>query len=102
MSIRYLLFIEDLEQLGCYIWGAAVLAYMYRGFDRASMGERVEVAAFSPLLQIWVWTRLRPFQPIAAHPPDDYVAEDMPYVRRWSRGCTRGVETHHVILPFRD
>ncbi|XP_060174370.1 uncharacterized protein LOC132605142 [Lycium barbarum] len=26
----------------------------------------------------------------------------MPYARRWSRGCTRGVETHHVILPFRD
>ncbi|XP_059302552.1 protein MAIN-LIKE 2-like [Lycium ferocissimum] len=84
MSIRYLLFIEDLDQLGCYSWGAAVLAYMYRGFDRASMGERLEVAAFSPLLQIWVWTRLRPFQPIAAHPPDDYVAEDMPYARRWS------------------
>ncbi|XP_059291015.1 protein MAIN-LIKE 2-like [Lycium ferocissimum] len=102
ISIRYLLFIEDLEQLGCYSWGAAVLAYMYRGFDRASMGERVEVAAFSPLLQIWVLTRLRPFLPIAAHPPDDYVAEDMPYAQRWSRGRTRGVETHHVILPFRD
>ncbi|XP_060195348.1 protein MAIN-LIKE 1-like [Lycium barbarum] len=52
MSIRYLLFIEDLDQLGCYSWGAAVMAYMYRGFDRASMGERLEVAAFSPLLQI--------------------------------------------------
>ncbi|XP_060190291.1 serine/threonine-protein phosphatase 7 long form homolog [Lycium barbarum] len=30
MSIRYLLFIEDLDQLGCYSWGAAVLACMYR------------------------------------------------------------------------
>ncbi|XP_059290557.1 protein MAIN-LIKE 2-like [Lycium ferocissimum] len=98
MSMRYLLFIEDLDQLGLYSWGAAVLSYMYRGFDRASMGERLEVAAFSPLLQIWVWTRLRPFQPIATHAPDDYVAEDMPYTRRWSRGCTSGVETHHVIL----
>ncbi|XP_060200819.1 protein MAINTENANCE OF MERISTEMS-like [Lycium barbarum] len=51
MSMRYLLFIEDLDQLGCYSWGAAVLAYMYREFDRASMGERLEVAAFSPLFQ---------------------------------------------------
>ncbi|XP_060200789.1 protein MAIN-LIKE 2-like [Lycium barbarum] len=30
MSIRYLLFIEDLDQLGCYSWGAAVLAYIYK------------------------------------------------------------------------
>ncbi|XP_060200739.1 uncharacterized protein LOC132629010 [Lycium barbarum] len=59
MSIRYLLFTEDLEQLGCYSWGAAVLAYMYRGFDRASMGERVEVAAFSPLLQLRMTLMIR-------------------------------------------
>ncbi|XP_060200791.1 protein MAIN-LIKE 1-like [Lycium barbarum] len=52
MSMRYLLFIKDLDQLGCYSWCAVVLAYMYRGFDRASMGERLEVAAFSPLLQV--------------------------------------------------
>ncbi|XP_060181152.1 protein MAINTENANCE OF MERISTEMS-like [Lycium barbarum] len=84
MSMRYLLFIEDLDQLGCYSWGAAILAYIYRGFDRASMGERLEVAAFSPLLQV------ETFQPIAAHPSDDYVAEDMPYARRWSQGRTRG------------
>ncbi|XP_059315841.1 serine/threonine-protein phosphatase 7 long form homolog [Lycium ferocissimum] len=66
------------------------------------MGTRVEVPAFCSLLQIWVWTRLRPFQPIPAHPPADYLTVPMPYMRRWSRGVRRHTETHHSLLPFRD
>ncbi|XP_059306600.1 protein MAIN-LIKE 2-like [Lycium ferocissimum] len=102
MSLRYLRYIDDLAEIGCYSWGAAVLGYMYRGFCRCSMGTRVEVPAFCSLLQIWVWTRLRPFQPILAHPPADYLTVPMPYARRWSRGVRRRAETHHSLLPFRD
>ncbi|XP_059315546.1 serine/threonine-protein phosphatase 7 long form homolog [Lycium ferocissimum] len=102
MSLRYPRYIDDLAEIGCYSWVAAVLSYMYRGFCRCSMGTRVEVPAFCSLLQIWVWTRLRPFQPISAHPPADYLTVLMPYVRRWSRGVRRRAESYHSLLPFRD
>ncbi|XP_059309527.1 protein MAIN-LIKE 2-like [Lycium ferocissimum] len=52
MSMRYLLFIKDLDRRDVATRGAAVLAYMYRGFDQASMGKRLEVTAFSSLLQV--------------------------------------------------
>ncbi|XP_060210831.1 protein MAINTENANCE OF MERISTEMS-like [Lycium barbarum] len=29
VSLKYLLFLEDLGELGCYSWGVAVLAYLY-------------------------------------------------------------------------
>ncbi|XP_059306585.1 protein MAIN-LIKE 2-like [Lycium ferocissimum] len=102
VSLMYLRYIDDLAELGCYSWGATVLGYMYRGFCRCSMGTRVEVPAFCSLLQIWVWTRLRPFQPIPTHPPADYFAVPVPYARRWSRGVRRCAETYHNLLPFRD
>ncbi|XP_059294758.1 protein MAIN-LIKE 2-like [Lycium ferocissimum] len=79
VSLRYLRYIDDLAELGCYSWGVAVLGYMCRGSCRCSMGTRIKVLVFCSLLQIWVWTRLRPFQPIPAHPPADYLAVPMPY-----------------------
>ncbi|XP_059281318.1 protein MAIN-LIKE 2-like [Lycium ferocissimum] len=82
VNLRYLPFLEHLGELGCYSWGAAVLAFMHRRFRRAFMGARTDVAAFCPLLQIWVWTRMRPLQPIAADPLLDYIDEAMPYARR--------------------
>ncbi|XP_059301827.1 protein MAIN-LIKE 2-like [Lycium ferocissimum] len=103
VSLRYLPFLEHLDEMGCYSWGAAVLAFMYREFCRVPISVRTDIAAFFPLLQIWVWVRMRPFQPIAATPPLDYIDQAMPYARRWTRGgVIRDVDTHHSILPFRD
>ncbi|XP_059310283.1 protein MAIN-LIKE 2-like [Lycium ferocissimum] len=102
VSLRYLPFLEHLGKLGCYSWGAAILAYMYRGFCRAFMGSRTDVAAFCPLLHIWARTRRRLFQPIVVHPLLDYIVEAVPYARRWTRGVIRDVDKHHRVLRFRD
>ncbi|XP_060170758.1 protein MAIN-LIKE 2-like [Lycium barbarum] len=53
VSLKYLLFLEDLGELGCYSWGAAILAYIYRALGRASMGDKSDkrdVSGFHALL----------------------------------------------------
>ncbi|XP_060178035.1 protein MAIN-LIKE 2-like [Lycium barbarum] len=82
VSLKYLLFLEDLGDLGCYSWGTAVLAYLYRALCRAFMGDKKDVSGFHALLQ----SRMRPFQPIIAHPQPDFIAEGMPYTQRWTGG----------------
>ncbi|XP_059306416.1 protein MAINTENANCE OF MERISTEMS-like [Lycium ferocissimum] len=101
VSLKYLLFLEDLGELGCYIWGATVLAYLYRSLCQASTGDKRDVSGFQ-LLQIWVWSRMRPFQPVAAQPQPDFIAEGMPFAWRWTGGIIQDVDTHHRLLPFRD
>ncbi|XP_060206626.1 serine/threonine-protein phosphatase 7 long form homolog [Lycium barbarum] len=98
VSLRYLVFLEHLDRLGDYSWGGAVLAYLYRCLCRASVGVVRDVCGFFALLQLWVWERMLPFQPVPRH----HLEIDMPYARRWTAGFDRDVDTHHSILPFRD
>ncbi|XP_060217284.1 protein MAIN-LIKE 2-like [Lycium barbarum] len=50
VSLRYLPFLEHLDELGCYGWGTAILSFMYRGFYRASVGVKTDIAALCLLL----------------------------------------------------
>ncbi|XP_060202185.1 serine/threonine-protein phosphatase 7 long form homolog [Lycium barbarum] len=46
VSLKYLVFLKDLGELGCYIWGATVLAYLYRSLCKASTGDKRDVSGF--------------------------------------------------------
>ncbi|XP_060210398.1 protein MAIN-LIKE 2-like [Lycium barbarum] len=50
-SPQYLLFLEDLGELGCYSWGATVLAYLYRALCQEFMGNKKDVSGFHTLFQ---------------------------------------------------
>ncbi|KAM3285313.1 serine/threonine-protein phosphatase 7 long form [Capsicum chacoense] len=62
LSLRYLYFLRDLDRIGDYSWGSAVLAYLYWSLCRASMGMN-QLQGFVPLVQIWTWEMIRPFMP---------------------------------------
>uniref|UniRef100_A0A1S4AP02 Serine/threonine-protein phosphatase 7 long form homolog n=1 Tax=Nicotiana tabacum TaxID=4097 RepID=A0A1S4AP02_TOBAC len=52
VSMRFLLHLQQLDELPQYNWGAAVLAYLYRSMCGASMGT-----------QVWAWQQILPLQP---------------------------------------
>lgn len=106
LSLRFLPFLDPIEDVGTYSWGSAVLAYLYRSLCRSSMGRTMDVGGFLPLLQIWCWERILPLQPVPIGPGVTDVPQDdealIPYARRWTRGVYRDDESHHAILPIRD
>ncbi|KAM3375597.1 serine/threonine-protein phosphatase 7 long form [Capsicum galapagoense] len=80
LNLRFLHFVVDLDQTGTYIWGSTVLAYHYWSLCQISIsGKKVE--GLIPLLQIWTWERVLPFQPI---PVEDIDKDEplMPYGRK--------------------
>ncbi|XP_070035281.1 serine/threonine-protein phosphatase 7 long form homolog [Nicotiana tomentosiformis] len=50
-SLRFLHYLEQLDDLPGYSWGETVLGYLYRQMCRASIGTQRDVAEFLPLLQ---------------------------------------------------
>ncbi|KAL8155857.1 hypothetical protein AgCh_001055 [Apium graveolens] len=60
----FLHFIRDLDRCGDNVWGAAVLAYLYRELCKTSKKDVDEVAGYLLLLQLWAWERLPTLAPI--------------------------------------
>ncbi|MQL84985.1 hypothetical protein Taro_017496 [Colocasia esculenta] len=56
VSCRCLPLLEDLTQVGSYVWGAALLAHLFYSLGTSS--RETWVAGFFPLLQVWAYCHL--------------------------------------------
>ncbi|XXG85700.1 hypothetical protein AAC387_Pa11g0734 [Persea americana] len=53
-------FVQDLDKVGDYAWGAATLAFLFHSLDsrcRLQLGCK-SLRGFVPILQIWVWEHI--------------------------------------------
>nr|XP_018625710.1 protein MAIN-LIKE 2-like [Nicotiana tomentosiformis] len=105
VRLRFLHYLERLDDLPGYSWGAAALGHLYMQMCRASMGTQCDVAGFLLLLQVWAWERFLqlhpPLPPIApGAPPSPF----LPLARRWvdRRGYGREFEGRHNLPCCRD
>ncbi|KAF3643169.1 hypothetical protein FXO38_20768 [Capsicum annuum] len=99
LSLRFLNFVIDLDLMGTYIWGSVVLAYLYWCLCRISI-DGIRLGGFLPLLQIWTWERVLPFQPV---PVGDIDADEpfIPYGRKWTRGDVADASANVVLRIHR-
>nr|XP_033511310.1 serine/threonine-protein phosphatase 7 long form homolog isoform X2 [Nicotiana tomentosiformis] len=99
VSLRFLHHLQRLDDLPQYIWGAAVLAYLYRQICRAIMGTQHDGCAFLPLLQVWAWERFLQLQPPLPPLPLDVPPPFLPLARRWvlRRGYVHIYEAQHNL-----
>ena len=67
-------FVRDLEALGGYAWGPAVLARLYRELCNGCKASIKEVAGCLLLLQLWAWERLPTLAPVRTTVPLEDVA----------------------------
>jgi len=76
-----LTFIDDLERIDSYAWGAGCLAYLYRQLGVASRKGSAGVSGCLPLLQAWIYE----YFPMLRPGPGYYI-EGRPLVEAWSHG----------------
>ncbi|KAJ3680402.1 hypothetical protein LUZ60_016680 [Juncus effusus] len=55
VSVKYLVFLEDLSQLHIWAWGSGVLAYLYRELCKGTSTGRRNMRGCVLLLQLWAW-----------------------------------------------
>ncbi|MQL86509.1 hypothetical protein Taro_019046 [Colocasia esculenta] len=56
MNCKFVLLLRDLEQAGRYAWGAAMLGHLFSLLPSSSQRSQ-STGGFTPLLQIWGYTR---------------------------------------------
>ncbi|KAF3790642.1 Serine/threonine-phosphatase 7 long form-like protein [Nymphaea thermarum] len=78
ISWRYVQFLEDLDQVHDYAWGAAVLAHLYSQLERLKSGV-ASVGGFWLLIQFWMWEHIPSIRPIVDRP----FPEVQPLHARW-------------------
>ncbi|MQL72496.1 hypothetical protein Taro_004830 [Colocasia esculenta] len=73
---RFLEPIEDLDRVGEYAWGAALLAHTFADLS-AGTGRETTVGGFAPFLQVWSYYYLPLGRATQVHP------DAVPLARRW-------------------
>ncbi|KAH1202887.1 Serine/threonine-protein phosphatase 7 long form [Glycine max] len=81
VSLRYLQFLRDFEQCSTYVWGPAVLAYLYREMCSATDYKVKSIGGMCILIQMWAWERCMTLAPKRTPP----VIENKPLGHRWLR-----------------
>ncbi|KAJ4734194.1 hypothetical protein LUZ62_080769 [Rhynchospora pubera] len=91
----------DLNSERDYNWGAAVLAYLYRALDRASMRFKVVTGPWM-LLLYWAWTRLPVCRPSVSYVfrglPD--IDSCPPFGRKWSEARSFAKSNHRGAVQY--
>ncbi|XP_070049698.1 serine/threonine-protein phosphatase 7 long form homolog [Nicotiana tomentosiformis] len=62
VTLRFLHYLERLDDLHHYSWGAVVLGYLHMQMCQASMGTQQDVAGILPL-HVWAWEWFLQLQP---------------------------------------
>ncbi|XP_019228932.1 PREDICTED: serine/threonine-protein phosphatase 7 long form homolog [Nicotiana attenuata] len=104
VTMRFLHYLQQLDELPQYSWGSAILAYLYRSMCRASIGPAVDICGFLPLLQVWALQWIMPLQPPLPPLPPSEAYPFLPLAVRWilRRGNYRGSDAHHNLPLVRD
>ncbi|XP_017220396.2 serine/threonine-protein phosphatase 7 long form homolog [Daucus carota subsp. sativus] len=84
VPLSLLRLLDDLESLGGYSWGSAVLSYTYRKMCDASRGVK-DFTGYATLLQVWIYERFPTIAPhLRSQPQYTY-----PLALRWVASVTR-------------
>ncbi|KAL8456215.1 hypothetical protein ACS0TY_034437 [Phlomoides rotata] len=81
VSTFWLYYLEDMDRLHEYTWGAATLAYLYRHLGLASKAKVKQMAGYLTLLEAWIYLR---FPRFVRPPPNPAYRDNMPISMRWS------------------
>ncbi|KAH0707671.1 hypothetical protein KY285_010395 [Solanum tuberosum] len=94
---------EDCFQaLATQDWGAATLSYLYHSLYRASICDVSVVNGFISLLQVWVWERIIPFQPMISPFNNDQLEGQKPFAYKSSRRRVHDNEARKNMILCRD
>jgi len=74
VHVMYLLKLADLNVVGNYSWGSAILAYLYRGLDHGIHLSQENIGGCMILLQCWAWGRITFITPQLQPLSDEKVA----------------------------
>ncbi|QHO15496.1 uncharacterized protein DS421_10g295410 [Arachis hypogaea] len=108
-SIRWLLYIARLEEMGTYSWGSAALAWLYRCMCRVANKHIVKLAGPLQLLQSWIFWRFPRFLSLqgmrrsAGHWPRGYNpsgSEKGPRVQMWRLRIDRLQDREFIWMPY--
>ncbi|KAL8092823.1 hypothetical protein AgCh_034899 [Apium graveolens] len=95
---RYLQLIQDTDHIIDYVWGAAVLSYLYRCLSKAVHKSSGSLNGCAMLLMLWAWERVLPGRPEIA-PRTRFV---LPRATAWARPvANRRSNPHHHIGGYR-
>lgn len=95
---RYLQLLQTTDDIGDYAWGAAVLAYLYRGLCRAAKKSSTALNGCTMLLQLWAYERLLPGRPEIALGQERV----WPRASAWSEQIqVRRINPHHHTRQYR-
>lgn len=53
VSVAYLKYLENVDELGKYAWGAIALAFLYKELSNASRNDVRQIAGYLALLEVW-------------------------------------------------
>ncbi|XP_071916738.1 serine/threonine-protein phosphatase 7 long form homolog isoform X2 [Coffea arabica] len=99
VPLLYMPLLRDLETVGQYSWGSAILATLYRSLCSATSPYRSSIAGPLMLLQLWAWERIPTVRPDRVHPLEHYPG---PYGARWNVQFDVHRVARHVVSIFRD
>ncbi|XP_071923196.1 serine/threonine-protein phosphatase 7 long form homolog [Coffea arabica] len=99
VPLLYMPLLRDLETVGQYSWGSAILATLYRSLCGATSPFRSAVAGPLVLLQLWAWERIPTMRPDRVQPLEHYPG---PYGARWNVQFDPHRVARHVVSIFRD
>uniref|UniRef100_A0A1D1ZM58 Serine/threonine-protein phosphatase 7 long form n=1 Tax=Anthurium amnicola TaxID=1678845 RepID=A0A1D1ZM58_9ARAE len=89
ISLRFLSLIGDLEEVGNYTWGVAILADLF--YHLSSHSRDTGISGFSPLLQVWAYYHLPLHLPHFGRvlSPSGLQARRIPFLARWTLVVTQ-------------
>lgn len=99
VHLMFLPLLEDFGAAGCYSWGAACLAWLYRQLCLAADATAQEIGGAIILLQVWAWDRFPHIAPVRRFTSWEGMR---PLACRW---CTDFDVTQlptHVVGLYRD
>lgn len=99
--------LRDLEEVGTFSWGSAVLACLYRELCRATRPNSTQISGPLILLQIWSWERINVGRPEILRPWSGRDAAGPglppdPVACRWRSPRSRVENPSHVLMFYRD
>ncbi|KAL3529639.1 hypothetical protein ACH5RR_008961 [Cinchona calisaya] len=99
VPLLYLQLLRDLETVGRYSWGSAVLGTLYRSFCNATSPTARTICGPVLLVQLWTWERMPTLRPIRLEPAQEHHGA---YGSRWDVGFDLRNAPRHVLSVFRD